>query len=75
MTGKLPTNRIMDSETMNTYSDNQQSAATFINFHGAAIIDANGNETPITEAMVQQALQYLIEPQPMQRIGHNQRAC
>ena len=24
-------------------------------FHGAAIIDANGNEIPITEAMVQQA--------------------
>lgn len=59
---------------MNTYSENQQSAATCINFHGAAIIDAHGNETPITEAMIQQALHCLIERQPMQSIGNSQRA-
>lgn len=27
-----------------------------INFNGAAVIDANGREIPITESMIQQAL-------------------
>ncbi len=45
---------------MNTSSE-QQYTATTINFHGAAIIDADGREIPITEAMVQQALHSAIE--------------
>lgn len=31
------------------------------NFHGAAIIDRNGREIPITESMVRQALAMLAE--------------
>lgn len=30
------------------------------NFHGASIVDASGNETPITEAMIQLSLTKLI---------------
>lgn len=32
-----------------------------VDFHGAAIIDANGREIPITEAMVQDACDKLAE--------------
>ncbi len=39
-------------------SDSDLSASTR-NFHGAALIDAEGNEIPITEAMIQQACQVL----------------
>jgi len=34
------------------------------NFHGAAIIDINGEETPITELMVNQALDSLVNCLP-----------
>lgn len=49
--------------------DKQNTSAEFINFparnfHGAAIIDTNGKEMPITELMVNQALDALVNYLP-----------
>jgi len=41
-----------------TQLDNK-SSKDLVDFHGAAIIDKNGQETPITEAMVQKACKKL----------------
>jgi hypothetical protein len=38
---------------------NQQSQAANADFHGAAVIDANGREVPITEHMVREACEKL----------------
>ena len=40
---------------------NRQSHANSADFHGAAIIDANGREVPITEDMIREACEKLAE--------------
>lgn len=41
--------------------NNRQSHANSADFHGAAIIDANGREVPITEEMIREACDKLAE--------------
>lgn len=43
--------------------DNTSSGEEQPDFHGAAVIDAEGNEIPITEGMVQEAFEELEELQ------------
>ena len=50
-------NKRPDPETESTIKDK-----LCIDFHGAAIIDENGNEIPITENMVRQACEK-IDPE------------
>ena len=41
--------------------DGTSASSTKVDFNGAAIIDDEGRETPITEAMVQRALNALAD--------------
>jgi hypothetical protein len=47
----------MKSQT--THAGRKAQASLRDTFHGAALIDANGREVPITESMVQKACQSL----------------
>ena len=47
---------------MNQYSQNKTAASEpSPDFHGAAVLDEDGNEIPITEDMVQEAFEELEE--------------
>jgi hypothetical protein len=50
----------MDNEQKNT-NNHKQTTEPAADFHGAALIDADGNEIPITEDMVQGACTNLDE--------------
>lgn len=54
---------IMNSETtkQNSKQSTAQTEEKATDFNGAALIDENGNEIPITEDMVQDACQTLAE--------------
>jgi len=43
------------------YSNTQSANTKQDHLHGAAIIDAQGKETPITEEMIQKALERIIK--------------
>lgn len=46
------------------HSDSSSTGVT-TNFHAAAVIDAHGREIPITEAMIQAALEQDMEKNPL----------
>ncbi len=49
-----------ENQATDQTEENQQE----VDFHGAAVIDENGHEIPITEEMIQQACTELEEDEP-----------
>ena len=54
-------NTTTNNSEITSESPNKRFTASLLKFHGAAIVDSQGREIPITEHMVQSALNHVEE--------------
>lgn len=60
----------MTENNSNQKKDNQEGES--VDFHGAAVLDENGNEIEITESMVRKAI-HDLEPEAYPEIDENEQ--